>query len=180
MWQSREVVPPLCLFGAMSKCRGEQDASKLALSKVRGGSSVLFPLRLFPDSCPVVVVCACSCWCSPHRAELTYTSSRARVNAVFFFHKDLFAKRAFFGGATPTSLVIRPNGPDKWISLVVAVAGAQIPDMSGTAFGSFGTRLGSIGWLTIRAIAPFDKRNNESSQCRCVLQELIFTDNGAL
>ena len=63
---------------------------------------------------------------SPRRIDSH--SLRARVNAGFLY-KDLFAERALFDGATPTSPVIRPNGPDKWVLLVVEVTGAQVPDM---------------------------------------------------
>ena len=53
-----------------------------------------------------------SCLSSP-RAESTHSLLRARVYAGFP-HRELFAKRAFNDGASPTSLVIRPNSADKW------------------------------------------------------------------
>ena len=84
----------------------------------------VFPPVLFLDSCHVVVVCVCFCVSSPHRAEVLCTH---RVHALMlaFFTKIFFARRALFDGATPTSPVIRPTGPDKWVSPVLAVAGVQ-------------------------------------------------------
>ena len=55
-------------------------------------------------------------------------SPRACANAGFL-HKDLFAQLALFDGGTPTSLVIPPNGWDKWVSLVAAVPGAEVTDI---------------------------------------------------
>ena len=73
------------------------------------GSRVLFPLRLlFRHG---VVMCVLLVSISPRRTDLR--PPRAHVNAGFT-HKILFEERALFDGASPTSLVIRSNGPDKW------------------------------------------------------------------
>ena len=53
---------------------------------------------------------------------------RVHVLMLAFFTKTFWHKRALFDGVTPT-LVIRPNGADKWVSLVAAVAGAEVRDV---------------------------------------------------
>ena len=174
---------------------------------------------------------------SPRRIDRH--SSRARANADIL-HKDLFAQRALFDVATPTSPVVQPNDSDKWVSLVAVVTSAEDTQrhviekqhvwvgarsrcppgrgrnflhlplerrgesepfqkrqlLDGMVFSEGwvpGAWLSRTEWLTVRSIAPLEGRilslfiilqrtraeNNKPFQCRYVLQELIFIDDGA-
>ena len=111
----------------------------------------------------VVVVCVfLLLFTSPRRMDLH--SSRARVNAGFL-HEDLLAKRALFDGASPTSLVIWPTGPDKW--------GWRSDSRHGQAV-RLGAGRAEVAWPTVRVMTPFEDRSNKSSQLRRVLKEVVY------
>ena len=59
---------------------------------------------------------------SPCRIDVHSSLARAHAGVL---HKDLFAQRALFDVATPTSPVVRPNASDKWVSLLAVVTGAE-------------------------------------------------------
>ena len=58
----------------------------------------------------------------PRRIDVR--SSRARASADSL-HRDLFAQRALFDVAVPTSPVVRPNDSDTWVSPVVFATAAE-------------------------------------------------------
>ena len=98
---------------------------------------------------------------SQHRIDAL--SSGARANADLP-HKDPVAQRALFDAATPTSLVVRPNDSDTWVSLVVVVTGAEDPQRQAGRLGQSQKSVSTWTWTDSTAPAHWSDEGSCSME----------------